>query len=128
MIQNSPSGRPIRPGTPPPADEDRGIEALASTAYNDGTITEVIRPAAIVPENAARAILAELAMRDVRQHGHWDRSRLLAPIRPSFPWPSGGPGRAQLLGTIQPIYCTPTRYEITIYRASVTRHGTASGC
>jgi hypothetical protein len=129
MIKDSRPASPARPGAPPPADQlTEALEALASTAYDDGAVSEVIRPAAIVPENAARTILAELAMRDVRQDGHW----LTDPAcwrRFDIPFtgPLGDPGDAQLLGTIQLIYGTPTRYEITIYRASVTRHGAASG-
>jgi hypothetical protein len=43
---------------------------LASGA--DATpVTEVIRPAAVVPEEAARAILVELSLRDVRAGGLW---------------------------------------------------------
>jgi hypothetical protein len=44
------------------------------------------------------------------------------------PWDSAAQqGAAQLLGTIQVAYGTPTRYEITIYRATITRVGTETG-
>ena len=36
-----------------------------------GEVSEVIRPAAIVPEDAARAVLVELALRDVQNGGVW---------------------------------------------------------
>ena len=42
-----------------------GADLLAAQAYGEGVITEVIRPAAIVPEGAARAILVELSLGDV---------------------------------------------------------------
>ncbi len=35
-------------------------------------ITEVIRPAAIVPEDAARTVLLALARRDVQNGGVWE--------------------------------------------------------
>lgn len=34
---------------------------------------------------------------------------------------------AQLIGAIQVAYGTPTRYEITLYRVTVTRYGTQQG-
>jgi hypothetical protein len=37
------------------------------------------------------------------------------------------PGRAELLGTMQVAYGTPTKYDITIYRVTVTRLGSAHG-
>ena len=102
---------------PPPGDE----------VFDEGVVTEVIRPAAIIPEEAARAILVELSLRDVRNGGTWrsDPSRWALY---DAPWPSAADqGGAQLVGTIQVAYSTPTRYEITIYRATVTRTGTEIG-
>ena len=96
-------------------------------AFDEGLITEVIRPSAIVPEEAARAILVELSLRDVRNGGLWRAD----PSRWSLydaPWPSAADqGNAQLVGSIQVAYSTPTRYEITIYRATITGSGTEAG-
>jgi len=96
-------------------------------AFDEGLVTEVIRPSAIVPEESARAILVELSLRDVRNGGLWRAD----PSRWSLydaPWPSAvDQGDAQLVGTIHVAYSTPTRYEITIYRATVTRSGTEIG-
>ena len=102
------------------------LELLAAQAYDEGTVTEVIRPAAIMPESAARAVLADLALHDVRAGGCW----LSSPTswrRYDHPWDGadGGAGSAQLVGGIQVAYGTPTRYEITIFRATVTAAGTA---
>ena len=102
-------------------------EIFMTEMYDEGVVTEVIRPAAIVPEEAARAVLVELALRDVQNGGLWlsDPSRW---ARYDSPWPAPGhPGEAQLVGTIQVAYGTPTRYEITIYRATITRRGTQLG-
>lgn len=94
---------------------------------DEAVITEVIRPAAIVPEEAARSILVELALRDVSNGGCWlaDPSRW---ARYDMPWRGpGDQGDSRLVGTIQVAYGTPTKYEITIYRATVTRHGSNLG-
>jgi hypothetical protein len=45
------------------------------------------------------------------------------------PWDGedGGPGTAELLGTMQVAYGVPTRYEITIYRATLSELGWVQG-
>ena len=53
------------------------FEELAAAVYEDVAVTEVIRPSAVLPESAARAVLVELAMRDVRQQGEWSSSPTL---------------------------------------------------
>lgn len=97
----------------------------------DGGVTEVIRPAAVVPEEAARTILVELSLHSVVAGGLWhgQPSRWDRYDRP-WPAPDGpgtGPDAAQLLGSIQVAYGTPTKYEITIYRVTVTHAGAALG-
>jgi hypothetical protein len=104
------------------------LELLAATAAGDDAITEVIRPAAVLPEVAARAILGELALRDARMTGCW----LADPAcwrRYDRSWdgPGSGPGSAQLIGTLEVAYGTPTRYEITIFRATVTSYAAERG-
>ncbi|MCA1822987.1 MAG: hypothetical protein ABR520_10000 [Mycobacteriales bacterium] len=100
------------------------FERLMTEAYDEGVVTEVIRPAAILPESAAREVLVELALHDVHANGLWDAQPSLW-RRYDTPWDGvdGGPGRAQLLGTMQVAYGTPTRYEITIYRVTITKLG-----
>ena len=96
-------------------------------ALDEGVITEVIRPAAIMPENSARAVLVELAVRDVRAGGVWHSTPALW-RRYDSPWSSTEhPGTSQLFGSLQVAYGTPTKYEITIYRCTITRAGAASG-
>lgn len=93
----------------------------------DTDLTEIIRPAAIVPESAARSILVELALRDTTNGGLWsaDPARW---ARYDMPWRTpDDPGGARLLGTIQIAYGTPTRYEITIYCATITAHASQAG-
>jgi len=106
---------------------ESGFEMLAAQAYDECAITEVIRPAAVLPEAAARTVLVELALRDVNAGGRW-HARPSDWRRYDREWPGDGvQGSAQLLGSIQVAYGTPTRYEITIYRATVTSLGTADG-
>jgi len=101
-------------------------ELLIFDALDDGVVTEVIRPAAIVPENAARAILFEMSMQDVRAGGLWHAQPTLW-RRYDTPWEGQQPGAARLLGTLQVAYGTPTRYAITIYRVTITAEGTLHG-
>lgn len=104
------------------------LELLVSEAYDEGVVTEVIRPAAILPEESARAVLMELALRDVRVGGNWQAEPSVW-RRFDQPWDGadGGPGTAELLGTVQVAYGVPTRYEITIFRATITKLGTERG-
>ncbi len=102
-------------------------EWLIAAAYDEGVVSEVIRPAAILPEESARAVLVELALRDVHNGGLWQSEPTLW-SRYDRPWLGyGAPGGAELIGTIQVAYGSPTRYEITIYRVTVTRFGTNGG-
>src|SRR6186997_2194399 len=108
----------------------RGVdksEVLMAEAYDEGVVSEVIRPAAIIPEESTRAVLVELALRDVQNGGVWQSEPSLW-SRYDRPWEGyGSPGGAELLGTIQVAYGTPTRYEITIYRVTVTKFGNDQG-
>src|SRR5205823_10316179 len=97
-----------------------------SETQDEGVVTEVIRPAAVVPEEAARSVLMQLALRDVRLGGSWE-------AEPSTWRRFGAPGEdesgpePELAGTIQVAYGVPTRYEITIFRATITVVGRALG-
>lgn len=96
-------------------------------AYDEGVVTEVIRPAAIVPEEAARAILVELSLNSVHADGLWlaEPSRW---TRYEQPWPGERPEDATgLVGSLQIAYGTPTKYEITIYRVMISKLGSALG-
>jgi hypothetical protein len=102
------------------------MEMLAEV-YEDVASTEVIRPSAVLPETAARAVLVELALQDVRGGGVWDASPSLW-RRYDRPWStSEAPGDALLIGSLQVAYGVPTRYAITIYRATITSFGEQAG-
>lgn len=104
------------------------LDQLVAETQDEGVITEVIRPAAVIPEEAARSVLMQLALRDVRIGGVWD-------VEPNVwrrfdqPWETEAVdhGGSELMGTIQIAYGVPTRYEITLFRATITREGAAAG-
>lgn len=103
------------------------LEQLVAEALEDAAVTEVIRPAAVVPEAAARAITRQLSMLDARTGGVWYPTPTLWQ-RYDRPWAlESDPGGSQLMGTIQVAYGVPTRYEITVFRATITRRGSAAG-
>src|SRR5579875_1479128 len=95
---------------------------------SSGGNTLVIRPAAVLPENAARAVITALEQADVARGGVWNASPGVWQ-RYDVAWNGvgGSAGTAKLVGTIAVAYGTPTRYEITIYRATVTSHGQSVG-
>jgi hypothetical protein len=66
----------------------------------------------------------ELAIRDVRNGGVW----LAEPsVWQRFDGPAGQGREPQLVGSIQVAYGTPTRYEITVFRVTVTTLGQQHG-
>jgi hypothetical protein len=75
-----------------------------------GDATTVIRPSAVLGEQAARAVVAELESRDVSRGGV-----------------GGTRGTSALVGSIAAVYGTPSKYDITIYRVTTTDHGRAIG-
>ncbi|MGH8889318.1 MAG: hypothetical protein ACRDV3_06085 [Acidothermaceae bacterium] len=112
---NAPSGEPV--------------ESLASRLYDDVTVTEVIRPAAVLSERNAKRVLDGLLADDVRSGGRWHAEpgcwRLFE--RPWKGRDERSAAAAGLIGSIQVAYGMPTRYEITIFRATVTLAGTRAG-
>jgi hypothetical protein len=104
------------------------FERLMTDLYDDGVVEEVIRPAAVLPEAAARLVLVELALRNIDAGGNWDATPTTW-HRYDRPRMLGDPApiETRLLGTMQVAYGTPTRYEITIFRATLTRLGTETG-
>lgn len=103
--------------------DDLGM--LAPEVADEGVVSKVIRPAAVIPEEAAHAVLMQLSLNDVRADGVWE-------VEPST-WRrfdgrrDNGATGSELIGSIHVAYGVPTRYEITIFRASVTAYGTSTG-
>ena len=100
----------------------------AYEVVDEGAVTQVIRPAAVIPEEAAHDVLMALSLRDVRVDGVWQAEPSVW-RRFDRPWDDGedSPGESELIGSIQIAYGVPTRYEITIFRATITRIGSAQG-
>ena len=104
------------------------LEQLVSAAMGDGKTSAVIRPAAVVAEQAARAILASLDERDVRAGGRWHAEPTRWQLFDRAWEPTGSEFEVTtLLGTVQVIYGVPTRYEITVYRVTITSAGETAG-
>jgi hypothetical protein len=93
-----------------------------------GDVTTVIRPAAVVPEAAANAVVRALESLDVSKGGVWNASATVWQ-RYSGPWDGPGctRGSAELIGTIAVAYEMPVRHHITLYRATVTAAGVERG-
>lgn len=109
------------------AEYANAMEDLAGEAYGEGYISEVIRPAAIIPESQSREILFALSALDVHAGGVW-RAEPQRWQRYDRSWDAvDAAGPAELLGTIQVIYGTPTRFSVTIYRATITLDGATQG-
>lgn len=90
--------------------------------------TIVIRPSAILADRDARAVLKELESRDVSRGGVWSANPGMWQ-RFDRPWDgsSGLKGTSKLVGSIGSIYGSPSKYDITIYRVTVTDHGAVNG-
>jgi hypothetical protein len=102
-------------------------ELVGTELYQDGSVSEVIRPAAIVPEEAATAILAELKLRSVDRGGLWAATTRQWSRYAETGVGSGGHAIGELIGRIEAVYGATTRYEVTIYRVTVTPFGTSAG-
>lgn len=88
-------------------------------------LERVIRPAAVLPERAAREILGWLQVHDVSQGGCWSSGvGTIQRFSGPFDGLSGMRGSAVLLGSL---HITWDTYEATIYRVSITDAGAARG-
>ena len=101
---------------------------MTAPEMNDFAAQEVIRPAAVLSEAHARMILKGLADDDVHNGGHW-WTRVGTWRRYGSPWAEGAddPGQAVHIGTISSVYDSPSRYCVTIFRASLTAYGLRQG-
>lgn len=90
-----------------------------------GAYERVIRPAAVIPERAARLMMAWLEDHDVTRGGCWAHDiSYVKRFSGPFDGASGMRGSAVLLGSIHMVW---DRYEATIYRANITEDGAAAG-
>lgn len=100
---------------------------LASRERGSGGVDEVIRPAAIVPEESARTILSVLEQQSVDRYGYWQATpREWSRYDTAGVDAEGAPVGA-LIGRIEAVYGAATRYDVTIHRVIVTPLGTDEG-
>ncbi len=109
--------------------ESAALETLASLLYDDLTVTEIVRPAALLSGQHAQAVLDELANRDVRLGGQWlvERDCWRLYERPWDGVDARSAASAGLIGSIQVAHGSPSRDEITIFRVTVTLCGSRNG-
>jgi hypothetical protein len=90
--------------------------------------SEIIRPAAVLRQQEAQRVVDALTDLDVSTGGPWNINPGLWQ-RYDHAWDGVGgmTGTAKLVGTIATTYGAPTRYDITIYRVTVTEHGQKLG-
>jgi hypothetical protein len=89
---------------------------------------QIIRPSAIVPEDAAAKIVAALSAGDVSRGGVWNASVSVWQLY-DRPWVgvAGMRGDSQLIGSIAVVYDSPARHQITIYKVNISDYGHSLG-
>ena len=87
-----------------------------------------VRPAIVLPDREARALLAAAGSADVSRGGCFSAGPAGVQLW-SGPWNGllGRHGDSEHLGSVDWSYDTPTRHYITIYRVLVTAQGHALG-
>ena len=91
-------------------------------------LAQQVRPALVLQETEARALLAAAAREDVSRGGCFSAGPAGIQVW-SGGWngPGGSHGTARLLGSVDWSYDTPARHYITIYRVMVTVDGAGLG-
>jgi hypothetical protein len=85
----------------------------------------VIRPAAVVAERVARQLLSWLDGNDVTRGGCWSHDvGAIKRFSGPFDGIAGTRGRSRLLGSL---HITWEKYQVTIYRVSITDEGAELG-
>jgi hypothetical protein len=88
----------------------------------------VLRPSAVLPAWVAADVIESLEDRDVSLGGVWSAAiGLWQRYDKPFDGRWGARGGAQVVGSIAAVYGTPSRYDITLYRVTLTEHGRAEG-
>lgn len=87
-----------------------------------------VRPALVLPERQARALIDAAEGGDVSRGGCFSAGPAGIQLW-SGPWDGvlGSHGSSEHLGSVDWCYDTPTRHYITIYRVMVTAKGAAAG-
>jgi hypothetical protein len=98
------------------------------TRSSGPTTTSDVRPDVVLPVEKARAVLAAAAQNDVASGGAFSPGPAGVQVW-SGPWngPTGGPGTAEHLGSVDWSYDTPVAHYVTIYRVMLTAPGRETG-
>ena len=91
-------------------------------------VATLVRPAIVLPDREARALIAAAEREDVGRGGRFSAGPAGVQVW-SGPWDGllGSRGTAEHLGSVDWSYDTPTRHWITVYRVLVTAKGVAAG-
>lgn len=108
----------------PPQHRSFRLTRSAPTA----AVASQVRPAIVLPDQQARALLAAAGRQDVARGGALSAGPAGVQVW-SGPWDGmlGSHGSSVHLGSVDWSYDTPTRHYITIYRVMVTLRGAAAG-
>lgn len=90
----------------------------------------IIRPAAVIPETAARELLAWLDANSLAQGGLWNVGRATGVWQRFDKARHGEFGErddSQLVGAIYVTYDLPRRFEVVLHRVQITDHGLMLG-
>ncbi len=91
-------------------------------------LTSQVRPALVLPERQARALLEEAQRQDVGVGGTFAAGPAGVQVWSApFDGPGGTKGTAVHLGSVDWTYDTPVKHWAMIYRAMVTHEGVARG-
>ena len=92
------------------------------------TVARQVRPAVVLPDREARALLAAAEREDVAAGGCFSAGPAGVQVW-SGPWDGrlGSRGTSEHLGSVDWSYDTPSRHWITVYRVLVTAKGEAAG-
>lgn len=92
------------------------------------TVSTQVRPAIVLPDREARALLAAAQEADVAHGGCFSAGPAGVQVW-SGPWNGrlGSRGTSEHHGSVDWSYDTPTRHWITVYRVLVTAPGEAAG-
>jgi hypothetical protein len=101
---------------------------LKTDAIAVPALTSQVRPALVLPEQQARALLDAASREDVSQTGCFAAGPAGIQVWSGpFDGPGGVRGSAVHLGSIDWTYDTPAKHWALIYRAMVTHEGVARG-
>lgn len=106
----------------------RSFRLTRSTPGSSPVVATQVRPAIVLPDREARALLAAAERSDVSRGGCFSAGPAGVQVW-SGPWNDvlGRHGDPRHLGSVDWSYDTPSRHYITVYRVLVTVDGHADG-